>query len=71
MEFLGRSGRSLEHLDYYMALALWKLAILTEGLYKRYLAGKSVITRVRFRLPRPWQPVPIQQRSTSWSACAP
>jgi UDP-N-acetylmuramate dehydrogenase len=25
--------------------------------FKRSLAGRSVITRVRFRLPRPWQPV--------------
>ena len=28
-----------------------------DSLFKRELAGKSVITRVRFRLPRPWQPV--------------
>jgi UDP-N-acetylmuramate dehydrogenase len=27
------------------------------SLFKGALAGKSVITRVRFRLPRPWQPV--------------
>jgi len=25
--------------------------------FKHALAGKSVITRVRFRLPRPWQPI--------------
>ena len=25
----------------YRTLALWKLAILTEGLYKRFLDGKS------------------------------
>jgi len=28
-----------------------------DSVFKRYLAGKSVITRVRFRLPKPWQPV--------------
>jgi len=28
-----------------------------DSVFKRHLAGKSVITRVRFRLPRPWQPV--------------
>jgi UDP-N-acetylmuramate dehydrogenase len=28
-----------------------------DSVFKHELAGKSVITRVRFRLPRPWQPV--------------
>ncbi|MBC7940762.1 MAG: UDP-N-acetylmuramate dehydrogenase [Chitinophagaceae bacterium] len=28
-----------------------------DSVFKGLLAGKSVITRVRFRLPRPWQPV--------------
>ena len=28
-----------------------------DSLFKRHLSGKSVITRVRLRLPRPWQPV--------------
>lgn len=28
-----------------------------DSVFKNLLAGKSVITRVRFRLPRPWQPV--------------
>ncbi|HEX5373328.1 MAG TPA: UDP-N-acetylmuramate dehydrogenase [Aquabacterium sp.] len=28
-----------------------------DSIFKRHLAGKSVITRVRLRLPRPWQPV--------------
>ncbi len=28
-----------------------------DSVFKRELAGRSVITRVRFRLPRPWQPV--------------
>jgi UDP-N-acetylmuramate dehydrogenase len=28
-----------------------------DSVFKQHLAGKSLITRVRFRLPRPWQPV--------------
>jgi len=28
-----------------------------DSVFKQHLAGKSVITRVRLRLPRPWQPV--------------
>jgi UDP-N-acetylmuramate dehydrogenase len=28
-----------------------------DSVFKQHLAGKSVITRVRFRLPRPWTPV--------------
>ncbi len=28
-----------------------------DSIFKHALAGRSVITRVRFRLPRPWQPV--------------
>jgi len=28
-----------------------------DSVFKNLLAGKSIITRVRFRLPRPWQPV--------------
>ena len=28
-----------------------------DSVFKHSLAGRSVITRVRFRLPRPWQPV--------------
>ena len=28
-----------------------------DSVFKNSLAGRSVITRVRFRLPRPWQPV--------------
>ena len=34
-----RSGRRTEELAFYMALAVWKLAILLEGSYARHLAG--------------------------------
>jgi aminoglycoside phosphotransferase (APT) family kinase protein len=36
-----RTGFSMTDLTFYRTLAMWKLAILTEGLYKRYLAGKA------------------------------
>jgi aminoglycoside phosphotransferase (APT) family kinase protein len=34
-----RTGFAMTDLTFYRTLALWKLAILSEGLYKRYLAG--------------------------------
>jgi aminoglycoside phosphotransferase (APT) family kinase protein len=36
-----RSGLPLEHIDYYRALALFKLACVIEGSYARYLKGQS------------------------------
>jgi aminoglycoside phosphotransferase (APT) family kinase protein len=36
-----QSGRSVEHLPYYLALAFWKLAAIVEGAYAQYLAGKQ------------------------------
>jgi aminoglycoside phosphotransferase (APT) family kinase protein len=36
-----RTGFAMTDLNFYRTLALWKLAILTEGLYKRYLAGQA------------------------------
>jgi aminoglycoside phosphotransferase (APT) family kinase protein len=35
-----RSGRSLEHITYYMTLALFKLAAIVEGAYAQNLAGR-------------------------------
>ena len=35
-----RSGRDLSELDFYIALARWKLAIILEGVYSRYAAGQ-------------------------------
>ena len=35
-----RSGRDLAQIDYYVALGLWKLAIILEGVYARYSAGQ-------------------------------
>jgi aminoglycoside phosphotransferase (APT) family kinase protein len=34
-----RSGRDLSDLDFYVALGYWKLAIVLEGVYARYVAG--------------------------------
>ena len=34
-----RSGRDLSDLGYYVALGYWKLAIILEGVYARYVAG--------------------------------
>jgi aminoglycoside phosphotransferase (APT) family kinase protein len=36
-----RSGRSLDHLPYYMALAFWKLAAIVEGAHAHYVAGRT------------------------------
>jgi aminoglycoside phosphotransferase (APT) family kinase protein len=36
-----RTGFAMDDLTFYRTLAIWKLAILSEGLYKRYLAGKA------------------------------
>ena len=36
-----RTGFAMTDLTFYRTLALWKLAILSEGLYKRFLAGRS------------------------------
>ena len=35
-----RSGRPVDHLGWYMALAFWKLAAIVEGAYAQYLAGR-------------------------------
>jgi aminoglycoside phosphotransferase (APT) family kinase protein len=35
-----RSGRSLEHLDYYMCLAFWKLAAIVEGAHLHHTLGR-------------------------------
>jgi aminoglycoside phosphotransferase (APT) family kinase protein len=35
-----RSGRDLSQLDFYVALGLWKLAVILEGVYARHSAGQ-------------------------------
>jgi aminoglycoside phosphotransferase (APT) family kinase protein len=36
-----RTGHRMEHVPFYVALAIWKLAILLEGSYSRHLAGTT------------------------------
>lgn len=39
--YTAKSGRPVRHLRFYLALAIWKLAILLEGSYQRYLSGTT------------------------------
>jgi len=37
-----QSGRSVEHLDFYLVFAMYKLAIILEGINARFLMGKTL-----------------------------
>jgi aminoglycoside phosphotransferase (APT) family kinase protein len=37
--YAARSGRDLSDIDFYVALALWKAAVILEGVYARYASG--------------------------------
>jgi aminoglycoside phosphotransferase (APT) family kinase protein len=39
--YAARTGRRMDHVPFYVALAIWKLAILLEGSYQRHLAGTT------------------------------
>jgi aminoglycoside phosphotransferase (APT) family kinase protein len=41
-EYARRSGRDVSAIDFYQVLALYKLAIISEGIYARYLQGKTL-----------------------------
>ena len=41
-EYARRSGRDVAHVDFYQVLALYKLAVISEGIYARHLQGKTV-----------------------------
>jgi len=41
-EYARRSGRDAGSIDFYQVLALYKLAIISEGIYARYLQGKTL-----------------------------
>jgi aminoglycoside phosphotransferase (APT) family kinase protein len=41
-EYAQRSGRSVDAIDFYQVLALYKLAVISEGIYARYLQGKTL-----------------------------
>ena len=36
------SGRNVDAIDFYQVLALYKLAVISEGIYKRYTLGKTL-----------------------------
>ncbi len=40
--YAAKSGRSIEHLDFYIVFAMYKLAIIVEGINARYLMGKTL-----------------------------
>jgi aminoglycoside phosphotransferase (APT) family kinase protein len=40
--YANRSGRDTTGVDYYQVLALYKLAVISEGIYARYLQGKTL-----------------------------
>ena len=40
-EYAQRSGRNVEAVDFYQVLALYKLAVIAEGIYARYLPGQD------------------------------
>jgi len=41
-EYARLSGRSVEAIDFYQVLALYKLAVISEGIYARFLQGKTL-----------------------------
>jgi aminoglycoside phosphotransferase (APT) family kinase protein len=40
-EYARRSGRNVEAIDFYQVLALYKLAVISEGIFARFLQGKT------------------------------
>jgi aminoglycoside phosphotransferase (APT) family kinase protein len=40
--YRAQSGRSVEHLDFYVIFAMYKLAIIVEGIHARFLMGKTL-----------------------------
>jgi aminoglycoside phosphotransferase (APT) family kinase protein len=41
-EYARRSGRNVDAIEFYQVLALYKLAIISEGIYARFLQGKTL-----------------------------
>ena len=37
--YAARTGRDLSEIDYYIAFGSWRLAVISEGVYARYLHG--------------------------------
>ena len=64
-----RTGRDLSGIDYYIAFGCWRLAVISEGVYARYLHGAmgdgATSTSRRSRRPRTRWP---NERSRSASS---
>jgi aminoglycoside phosphotransferase (APT) family kinase protein len=45
--YAAATGRTVEHLDYYMVLSFWKLAAIVEGAYANHLAGSDDTAHAR------------------------
>jgi len=41
-QYAKRSGRAVEHLDWYVVFGFYKLAVIIEGIHARYLQGKTL-----------------------------
>jgi aminoglycoside phosphotransferase (APT) family kinase protein len=41
-EYAKRSGRDVDAIDFYQVLALYKLAVISEGIYKRFRLGQTL-----------------------------
>jgi aminoglycoside phosphotransferase (APT) family kinase protein len=41
-EYAARSGRNMDAIDFYQVLALYKLAVISEGIYARHQQGKTL-----------------------------
>lgn len=39
--YASRSNRSLDHFDWYLTFAMWRTAVVGEGLYRRFLEGQT------------------------------
>ena len=39
--YAGKTGRDLAHFQWYQAFAAWKLGIVLEGSYAKFLSGES------------------------------
>jgi aminoglycoside phosphotransferase (APT) family kinase protein len=37
--YASRTGRDVSGIDYYIAFSCWRLAVISEGVYARYLHG--------------------------------
>ncbi len=40
--YAAQTGRSIDHLDFYVIFAMYKLAVIVEGIQARYLMGKTL-----------------------------